>query len=412
MLFVSPRFLFPADCGGKIRTRDILRGLKGGRFDVTLASPAPPAAHADFAGELVRACDRFVSWPELPDKPVRRIKRWLALFTPYPVAVASDASANGRAVIAAELARGYDVVVADFPHAMVLLPDKLPCPSVLFTHNVEAEIFERHAGVARSALHRVVWKAEASKMRRFENSAARAVDWLVAVSERDGAHFARICGSRRVTVIPTGVDLDYFGYDQHEPTVPPDGGTLVFTGSMDWRANIDGIGYLMDEIWPRIVKVRPKARVIVVGRNPPKALVQAARDRGLAWTFTGFVDDVRPYVRDAHVYVIPLRVGGGTRIKAYEAMAIGRAVVSTAIGVEGLPVTSGREYLCADTAEAFASAALALLEDSQARRRLAAAARALVERNFSARVAAAVFEEACAHAIARADSGAYTFAAA
>jgi glycosyltransferase involved in cell wall biosynthesis len=404
MLFVSPRFLFPADCGGKIRTRDILRGMKGGRFEITLASPAPPEAQRRFAGELARACDRFVSWPEPRPGLLRELKRWLALWSRHPVAVASDGSATGRAVLAAELATGYDVVVADFPHAMILLPSRLPCPSVLFTHNVEAEIFRRHATVARNWPYRTVWQVEAWKMQRFEHAAARAVDSLVAVSERDGGHFERICGGERVTVIPTGVDLDYFTFDDHESAVPADGGTVVFTGSMDWRANVDGVGYLMDEIWPRIVRARPRARMIVVGRSPPKALVQAARDRGLAWTFTGFVEDIRPYVRDSHVYVIPLRVGGGTRIKAYEAMAMGRAVVSTSIGVEGLPVTPDREYVCADAAESFADAVIRLLEDAGARRRLAAAARALVERNFSAHVAAAIFEEACLRAIVRASS--------
>jgi glycosyltransferase involved in cell wall biosynthesis len=220
------------------------------------------------------------------------------------------------------------------------------------------------------------------------------------VSERDGRHFEDVCGKDRITVIPTGVDLDYFAFDDRESAAPADGGTIVFTGSMDWLANVDGVQYFMDEVWPRIVRARARAKMVVVGRSPPKGLVQAARERGLSWTFTGFVDDVRPYVRDAQVYVIPLRVGGGTRIKAYEAMAMGRAVVSTTIGVEGLPVTPGREYLCADNAEAFAAAVLRLLDDDAARRALAAGARSLVERQFSAHVAAGIFEEACARAIA------------
>lgn len=404
MLFVSPRFLFPADCGGKIRTRDILRGLKGGRFEVTLAAPSPSDGQRRFADELARACDRFVNWPEPPHDLRWKLKRLLALLSSYPVAVASDGSAAARGMLAAELVAGYDVVVADFPHAMILLPANMPSPSVLFTHNVEAEIFRRHAAVARSWLYRAVWHAEAWKMQRFEHAAARAVDSLVAVSERDGRHFERICGAERVIVIPTGVDLEYFTFDDQESAVPDDGGTIVFTGSMDWLANVDGVGYFMDEIWPRIASARPQARMVVVGRSPPKALVQAARERGLAWTFTGFVDDVRPYVRDAHIYVIPLRVGGGTRIKAYEAMAMGRAVVSTSIGVEGLPVSPDREYLRADTADAFAAAVLRLLDDVGTRRRFAADARALVERNFSAHVAAAIFEEACLRAIARASA--------
>jgi glycosyltransferase involved in cell wall biosynthesis len=400
LLFVSPRFLFPADCGGKIRTRDILRGMKGGRFHITLASPAPVAAQTDFAGELARVCDRFAGWPEASGRLGRSLTRWLALLSYLPVAVATDRSRAGRAAVAAELRRGVELVVADFPHARVLLPPRLPHPLVVFTHNVEAEIFRRHASVARSLPYRWVWRAEAWKMQRFEHAVARAADTVVAVSERDGKHFAPICGSDRIVVIPTGVDLSYFSFDDREPPVDPEGGTVVFTGSMDWLANVDGIGYFMDEVWPLVLRRRQHARMVVVGRNPPASLASRARTRGLAWTFTGFVDDVRPYVRDANVYVIPLRVGGGTRIKAYEAMAMGRAIVSTSIGVEGLPVTAGRDYVRADSAEAFADGIVHLLADAQERRNLAANARQLVERNFSAEIAAATFERACEQAIA------------
>jgi len=403
LLFVSPRFLFPADCGGKIRTRDILRGMKGGRFEITLASPEPPDGSGRFAEELRRVCDRFAGWPETARGPLWTIARCMSLLSPFPLAVASDRSEAGRDVLATELARGADVVVADFPHSTVLLPAHLGSPSVLFTHNVEAEIFRRHAAVAPSAFHRAVWESQGRKMQRFEDDAARRFDAVVAVSERDGRHFGEVCGKDRVFVIPTGVDLDYFPFRQTQPPVPPDGGTVVFTGSMDWLANVDGVRYFMDEVWPRIARARPGARMVVVGHSPPRTLVQAAKDRGLAWTFTGFVDDIRPYLRDAHVYVIPLRVGGGTRIKAYEAMAAGCPVVSTSIGVEGLPVIPDRDCFIGDSAEAFGAAVLRLLENATARRTLAANARHLVEHRFSARAAAAEFEDACLRAVAMAE---------
>src|SRR4029079_12593751 len=130
-------------------------------------------------------------------------------------------------------------------------------------------------------------------------------------------------GVRDVSVIPTGVDLDYFTWQAPRASADADGGTVVFTGSMDWMANGDGIEYFMDEVWPIVARARPRARCVIVGRSPPAPLVERARTRGLDWHFTGFVDDVRPYVREAQVYVIPLRIGGGTRIKVYEAMALG-----------------------------------------------------------------------------------------
>jgi glycosyltransferase involved in cell wall biosynthesis len=204
-----------------------------------------------------------------------------------------------------------------------------------------------------------------------------------------------------VSTIPTGVDLGYFTYSRNAEPVQGDGGTVVFTGSMDWMANIDGVEFLMDAVWPGVSSARPGARCVIVGRSPPPALVERARARRLNWEFTGFVDDVRPFVRRAHVYVIPLRVGGGTRIKVYEAMAMGCPVVSTRIGVEGLPVEHDRHYLEADSGEALAHAIVALLDDRERGARLSEEARKYVEENMSARRAAQAFEQICLRALER-----------
>jgi glycosyltransferase involved in cell wall biosynthesis len=150
----------------------------------------------------------------------------------------------------------------------------------------------------------------------------------------------------------------------------------------------------MDEVWPTVSSARPRARCVIVGRSPPAALVDRARTRRLNWHFSGFVDDVRPYVHDAHVYVIPLRVGGGTRIKVYEAMALGCPVVSTRIGVEGLPVENECHFLEANSAADMAAAVISLLGNRGRRERLSRQARRFVE-DMSARRAARVFEEAC-----------------
>jgi glycosyltransferase involved in cell wall biosynthesis len=295
------------------------------------------------------------------------------------------------------LARKPNLVVVDFPHTALLLPRNIGVPSVLFTHNVEAEIFARHLEVAKNPLVRVLWRNQLTKMRHFERDVLRRFDTVIAVSERDQARFYSEYGVDAVS-IPTGVDLDQFKFSAPEQSSQPN---IVFTASMDSFANIDGVRWFMDEVWPAIAKMRPDACMKVVGRAPDTRLVRDARARKLPWIFTGFVDDVRSYLYDAAVYVIPLRVGGGTRIKAYEAMASGRPVVSTRIGVEGLPLVPGCHYLQGDTAQSFAAAVLQLLSNGDLRAKLAASARQLVEARFPAKAVSLAFERICLETLKR-----------
>lgn len=386
LLFISPRFLFPLDEGGKIRTTGILRAMRGGSFEITLVSPQPPDV-ARYAGSLDGVCDTFIGWPA---HNRRLLGRLAALMGQLPVSVASDWSAAGSGAVARALAVGTDVVVADFPHAAVLLPESLGAPSVMFTHNIETEIFERHAAVAKGFLKRV-WQREAAKMQAFEHRTLSRFDTVVAVSARDGRVLRQRFGLTAVEQIDTGVDLDFYAF--HPPTQAAQ--TVVFAGAMDSRSNIDGIEFLMEEVWPIVAATRPDARMAVVGRNPPAALVARAARKGLPWRFTGFVDDIRPEVLSGDVSVIPLRVGSGTRLKAFEAMALGRPVVSTALGVEGLAVVPGEHCLIADTPEAFATEIIRLLADAELRGRLAASARGLLEQRFSWQAVGRQFELVC-----------------
>jgi glycosyltransferase involved in cell wall biosynthesis len=395
LLFVSSRYLFPTDSGGKIRTVNVLRGMKGGAFEITLASPLPVGARDPEPAETREVCDRFVGWPGAARGPLFRWSRMRHLVSRLPVAVATDASEAGRRTLSKELEQSPDIVVVDFPHAAVLAPPPYACPGVMFTHNVETEIFRRHAKIARNPLKRAIWRNQASKMERYERELLPRFSAVVAVADRDREYFEREYGVGNVSLIPTGVDLGYFTYRENAALKDGDGGTVVFTGSMDWIANVDGVEFLMDAVWPTVSRARPQARCVIVGRSPPPALVERARARRLNWEFTGFVDDVRPFVHNAHVYVIPLRVGGGTRIKVYEAMAMGCPVVSTRIGVEGLPVEPNRHFLEADSGDAMAAAVLSLLDDAERRNQLAQKARRLVEENMSARRAAQAFEQIC-----------------
>lgn len=397
LAFVSPSFLFPNDTGGRIRTTNILRGLKNGAFEVTLLSPASAAQQAEWAQALHGVCDRFVGWAPARARP--RWQRAVDLWGALPVNVAADRTAAGQEAVRRTLGGGrFDVVVFDFVHAAVLRPEQVDAATVCFTHNVEAEIFARHGRQATNPLMRSVWLSQHAKMQRFEHEQLRRFTSVVAVSERDADFFRERYGLRSVFTIPTGVDLDFFSWeapplidDAHPPTV-------VFTGSMDWDANIDGVRHFLTEAWPLIHTQRPEARFVIVGRRPPAALVEQARSLP-GVSCTGFVDDVRPHVHAAHAFVIPLRVGGGTRIKAFEAMAMGCPVVSTSIGIEGLDVMPGEHFLQQDDAPGLARAVLDLLADSSKRAELSHRARRCVEERFGHRVAAQVFEQICLQAM-------------
>lgn len=388
LLFIVPWFLFPASTGGRIRTLQILRGLKGGAFSVTLASPAPRDAARRFASELDGICDRFVSWPVRQGSVWRKWLRLVHLAGLLPMAVECDRSVKGARVVAQQIEMKPDLVVVDFPHTAVLLPRKLDVPSLVFTHNVESEIYRRQVAAAENPVLRHIWRDQSDKMERYERNTLARFDKVIAVSDRDAKQFRERYGVKSVVSIPTGVDLDYFAF--HPPEPAP---RVIFSGSMDWLPNADGIDWLLREVWPSVTKRIPRASLTVIGRDPPPHLVRAAD--GSSVRFTGFVDDIRPHMRGAAASVIPLRIGGGTRIKAYEAMAQGCPIVSTTIGMEGLPAEAGRHYILADQPEEFADALVALLADPARGSAMAADARSFVEASFSSARVAAEFERIC-----------------
>ena len=394
LLFISPRFLFPVSTGGQIRTTQILRGMKDGDFEITLLSPAPLNACQDYDVELHTVCDRFIDWPENERGRYFDVARLKYIFSKLPIPVATDISEAGKKVIHAALNDSPDVVVFDFPHSAVLGPEHFNVSSVMFTHNVESEIFKRHASVATNYIKRLIWKNQYRKMYSFESNILKRFDSIVAVSNRDKDILKSLYDAKNISVINTGVDLDYFKYQR-----PGNKCKIVFTGSMDWYANIDGIRYFLEDIYPLITNDNSDISIEIVGRNPPDSLIDIPVAKNGNVNFTGFVDDVRAYVNDAGIFIVPLRVGGGTRLKVFEAMAMGCPMVSTSIGIEGLPLMDGVHYLKADTPEDFSKAVLRLNKDSELRMRLSRAAREYVEKNFSHLFIAKEFESICMRAV-------------
>ncbi|MDD2852273.1 MAG: glycosyltransferase [Desulfuromonadaceae bacterium] len=251
-------------------------------------------------------------------------------------------------------------------------------PSVLSAHNVEAQIWERYHESETNLLKKIYIYFQWQKLIRYEANSARNYSEVSVVSEPDRDTFVEKYGCKRVTVVPNGVDEQYFAPLQSD--LNP--GSMVFTGSMDWRPNQDGVKYFIDEIFPLIKQRIPVATFTVVGRKPPQWLIALA-ERVPGVTVTGTVDDVRPYIASSMLYVVPLRVGGGSRLKILEAMAMEKVVLSTTVGAEGLDVVEGKQILLRDTPHDFADAACAVLNNPDRYLEYGAAGRTLILESYT-----------------------------
>lgn len=398
ILWLKSDLLLPLDKGGKLRTWHLMRHLAR-RHEITylaFADPDQPRAEVDGMREVAA---RVETVPRR--EPAKRSLRFnveaaLRVLDPLPYAVGKYRSAAYRQRLRALLAeRPFDLIVCDFLPPAVNLPRHLPCPAVLFTHNVESEIWRRHAETKSSAVARALYAMQHRRMLRYEGGALRRFDGVLAVSDADRETFARLypgAVKRPVQVVSTGVDTDYFAPPAVRSPQSAVRNELIFTGSMDWLPNEDAMLFFCRDILPLIRAGEPGVRLTIAGRAPTPAVKKLADDPAV--TVTGRVDDVRPYMKDAAVYIVPLRIGGGTRLKIFEAMAMGKAVVSTTVGAEGLPVTSGEHVVLADDPRAFAATVVGLMRNPERRARLEAAARALVVERYDWSAVAGELESA------------------
>jgi sugar transferase (PEP-CTERM/EpsH1 system associated) len=391
LIWVKVGGLWPVNTGGRIRSFHMLRELSR-RHHVTLLTTHAPSEDPGALEAALPQCE-VVSVPwALAKRGSARFA--LALVGSWLSSLPVDLYKARVPALGRELARrleggGVDLVVADFLLAAPTVTRAATPPTVLFAHNVEHVIWQRMREVERRAWRRALLALESRKMRRYEALACARARLTIAVSDADRRLLAAVAPSARVSAVPTGVDVDYFAPDG-VAEVP---GRLVFTGSMDWYPNEDGIVHFIEAVLPRVRREVPAATLTVVGRNPSPRLRAAAEAAGVH--VTGLVDDVRPHMAEAAVYVVPLRIGGGTRLKIFEALAMAKAVVSTAIGAEGLPLTPGRDFLQADDPIAFARAVTSLLRDPARRRAVGSAGRRLVEERYSWPKVVDEFENQC-----------------
>jgi len=377
ILWVKANKILPVHSGGDIRSFNILRQLAR-NDEVTFFSyydgPADEIYEKELQGKLPGAV--CVSTGKRADSGLWRGMDYVAKVAeaaPYAVSRFGSAKVRGKLERCLHDSRA-DVVVCDFLDAAVNFPAELTVPAVLFQHNVESEIWRRHAANGASGAKKVIYRLEFSKMLRYERTMVRKFDHVIAVSEHDKKLMSAWTEPGRITVVPTGVDTEEFCPGQQAGQEKP---LVIFVGAMDWEPNVDAVQYFCAEIWPQVRAKVPEARFRIVGRNPDRRVQALAGD---SVEVTGRVPSVVEHLRKAAVVVVPLRIGGGTRLKIYEAMAVAKAVVSTTVGAEGLDVHHGKDIILADAPETFAESVAALLTSAEMRRRQGDAARELASR--------------------------------
>ncbi len=299
------------------------------------------------------------------------------VFSPLPIAVSLYRSSRMRREIE-KLARRhrFDHVVCDFLAASPNIADLES--SVLFQHNVEAEIWKQYARAAPTLSRRLYFRLQASRMLAYESYACRSAKSVITVSEVDADLMRENYKLQRVSTIPTGVDANYFSPQNPVRHIAD----VVFVGAMNWMPNIDGARWFVREVLPHIRRKKPDCSVAFVGRDPAPEILEFAKSDRLIQV-TGSTPDIRPYLWGASVSIVPLRIGSGTRLKVFESMAARVPVVSTTIGAQGLPVENARHLYIADDPREFAECCRELIDNQDRRTQMSDVAWDMVSSCFS-----------------------------
>jgi glycosyltransferase involved in cell wall biosynthesis len=394
VLWIKTDLLFPLNSGGRIRTFEMLRAIRR-RHEVTYVAlddgTATPEA-LEHAREYATRVDLVPHHAPAKGTPAFFAAMLANLGSPDPYVIDRYRSPAMAKRIRHWCAQGdVDLLVCDFIFPAPAVPRSAPIPRIIFQHNVEARIWARHAAVGRTALHRAYFALQHRRMRRAEAALCARFDGVVAVSESDADEFRSAYALAEVESVPTGVNTEFFQTTDPATREP---GHLLFLGAMDWMPNADGIRWFVKEVLPIVQRSEPTVRLTIVGRDPVASVRELhAPEQGVV--VTGTVPDVRPWLASAAVFVVPLRVGGGTRLKLYEGLATGIPTVSTTIGAEGLPLEDGVHLRVTDAPQAMADAIVSLVRDPAAAARMGAAAARYVRGTFGWDGVAQQFVDAC-----------------
>jgi len=396
ILFLTPQVPYPPQQGTALRNFNLIAQVAR-RHEVHLLSFQEAHRGADDLEPLRRLCTSLETVPAPARSNFRRVLGLVTSQSPDIAHRLASAAFWRKLSSMVQTVRPDVLQIEGLEMAGYgMQARRLDAPWIAFdAHNAEyllqKRIFEtdaRHPGRWLGALYSLVqWR----KLLRYEAQACRGADRVIACSGADARALIRLAPGLTPVVVPNGVDTQFYRPGVVAPAALI-GRPLVFTGKMDFRPNVDAVLWFCSQALPLIRDKIPEAHLYVVGKHPHPRLEPLAHTAGV--TLTGFVEDVRPFIAAADVFVAPLLTGGGTRLKVLEAMAMGKPIVSTTLGAEGIRVASGREVQLADRADDFAAQAIALLEDAERRNALGRSARAFVEQYCDWQTVAAPLDQA------------------
>lgn len=388
ILLIDEEFPYPLETGKRIRSFNLAMTLAHDHAVSYLAYGNAGSRPYEFLKENNITPYAVTSPPRKKEGFGFYVKLLLNLLSPLPYIVTSHySSAFQEKLMGLVKAGGYDLIICEWTPYSIYIKDISKLPKIIVAHNIESAIWKRYEDQEKNRLKRWYISEQRKKIVTFEKECFRWGNGATAVSQQEAETIKETGVDYPVEVIENGVDVDYFSPRDTEV----DRNLLVFTGSMDWRPNQDAAFYFVKDIFPRIRKQNPSMKLALVGRNPPKTIRDFSKEDGIA--VTGTVDDIRPYIARGAVYVVPLRIGGGSRLKILEALAMKRPVVSTSIGAEGLNVTDGENIIISDGEKDFADSVIACLKDENLRENLAESGRKLVEEYYDWRKLGAKYND-------------------
>ena len=376
ILFLSPTVPFPLTDGGRIRVFNLLKQIAQ-KSDVTLLALETQPTDADGVAELQQLGVQVHLVPNAPTLPrVSFGTLAKAFFKRQPITVARYDVPTYRRKLRTLLANEtFDLVHYEMFH-VAQFHTETDLPDVLSQQNVDSAIWRRLCSETINPFYKFAYWTQQLAFQRYERLLSPKFDAVTCTSDIDAAVFAQHCAKDAIEIIPNGVDITHYRPDF--TTEAP--AHLIYIGSMDWYPNEDAVAFFADEVFPRIQEKVPDVAFSIVGGNPSGRVQKLAERDGVV--VTGRVPEIKPYFAEATVFVVPLRIGSGTRLKILEALAMGKAIVSTSVGAEGLDLKNGEEIFIADEPVAFADAVTRLLTDVQRRRRIGENGRARVERDY------------------------------